>query len=68
MKLLLVNDSGEQLACLQDVEGYGVQDSRSVFAMLDLLESLIAAAKDGKPAEGTHGPFVCNRFCRTLAA
>ena len=53
MKLLLVNEIGEQVACVHDVERYSVQDSSSVFAMLDLLESLVAAAKDGKPEEGT---------------
>jgi hypothetical protein len=52
MKLLLLNESGEQVACLPNVEGYGVRDSRSVFAMLDLIESLIAAAKNERPAAG----------------
>lgn len=47
MKLLLISDSGEQVACLQNVEEYGVKDSNRVFAMLDVLESLIAAAKGG---------------------
>lgn len=51
MKLLLVNNSGESVACLNDVEGYDVQNSRDVLALLDLLESLIVAAKkDGRPA------------------
>jgi len=52
MKLLLVNNAGESVACLEDVEGYDVQDSRNVLALLDLLESWIAAAKDGKPSAG----------------
>jgi hypothetical protein len=48
MKLLLVNDQGESVACLEDVEGYDVQNSSNVLALLDFLETLIAAAK-GKP-------------------
>ena len=52
MKLLLVKESGEPVACVQDVERYSVQDASSVFAMLDLLESLIATAKNEQPAAG----------------
>lgn len=52
MKLLLVNDSGEQVACLQNVEEYSVEDPSRVFAMLDVLESLIAAAAKGGRAVG----------------
>ena len=51
MKLLLVNDSGEQLACLQNVEEYSVKDSSRVFAMLDVLESMIVVAKKNRPAD-----------------
>jgi hypothetical protein len=45
MKLLLVNDSGDSVACLDNVEEYDTQDSGNVLALLDLLESLIASAK-----------------------
>jgi hypothetical protein len=45
MKLVLVNDKGDPVACVNDVESYDVQKSSSVFALLDLLETLIAAAK-----------------------
>jgi len=45
MKLVLVNDQGDPVACLDDVERYDVQKSSSVFALLDFLETLIAAAK-----------------------
>ena len=52
MKLLLVNDQGESVACLEGVEGYDGQDSSKVLALLDFIETLIAAAK-GK--QGTRG-------------
>jgi hypothetical protein len=45
MKLLLVNDLGESVACFEDVERYDVQNSSNVLALLDFLETLIAAAK-----------------------
>lgn len=45
MKLLLVNDQGESVASLEDVEVYDVQNSSNVLALLDFLETLIAAAK-----------------------
>ena len=51
MKLLLVNDQGESVACLEDVEAYDVQNSSHVLALLDFLETLIAAAK-GKSGSG----------------
>jgi hypothetical protein len=51
MKLLLVNDQGESVACFEDVETYDVQNSSNVLALLDFLETLIAAAK-GKPGSG----------------
>ena len=52
MKLLLVNDQGESVACFEDVEVYDVQNSSNVLALLDFIETLIAAAK-GK--QGTRG-------------
>ena len=45
MKLLLVNDQGESVACFEGVEVYDVQNSSNVLALLDFLETLIAAAK-----------------------
>ena len=45
MKLLLVNDQGESVASLENVERYDVQNSSNVLALLDLLETLVAAAK-----------------------
>lgn len=48
MRLLLVNDQGDAVACLENIERYDAQNSRNVLALLDLLETLIAAAK-GKP-------------------
>ena len=48
MKLLLVNDQGDPIACLEDVEGYDVQNSSNVLALLDFLETLLAAAKGGR--------------------
>jgi len=45
MKLLLVNDQGESVACLEDVEAYDVQNAGNVLALLDFVETLIAAAK-----------------------
>ena len=52
MKLLLINDSGDPVACLDDVERYDAQKSSSVLALLDFLETLIAAAK-GNGARGS---------------
>ncbi len=46
MKLLLVNDQGEAVACFERVEQYDVQNSNSVLALLDFLETLIATAKE----------------------
>ena len=67
MKLLLVSDSGEPVACLDSVEEFGVRESSSVFAMLDLLESMIAAAKDGGPVGGTRGPIFATGSAGRLA-
>ena len=53
MKLLLVNDKGDPLACFEDIEGYDAQNSSSVFALLDFLETLIATAKGNGGARGS---------------
>ena len=45
MKLLLVNDQGESVACFERVEHYDAQKSGSVLALLDFLETLIATAR-----------------------
>lgn len=45
MKLLLVNDTGQPVACLEDLERYDTRSPGDVFALLDLLEALIATAK-----------------------
>lgn len=37
MKLLLVNDQGESVASLEDVEMYDVQNSSNVLTLLDFL-------------------------------
>ncbi|MGH9342030.1 MAG: hypothetical protein ACRD1R_21195 [Acidobacteriota bacterium] len=53
MKLLLINDSGEPVACLDGVEGYDVQDSSNVLALLDLLESLIGGREGRQSSSRT---------------
>ncbi|MBI1955927.1 MAG: hypothetical protein HYS38_05990 [Acidobacteria bacterium] len=53
MKLILVNDKGDPVACLEDIEGYDAQNSSNVFALLDFLETLIAAAKGNKNRRGS---------------
>lgn len=45
MKLLLVNDQGAPVACLEDLERYDASQPGHVFALLDFLETLIATAK-----------------------
>jgi hypothetical protein len=45
MKLLLVNDTGQLLASLEDLERYDAQKPGHLFALLDLMEALVAAAK-----------------------
>ena len=45
MKLLLVNDNGDPVACFEGIEGYDAQNSSNVFALLDFLETLLATAK-----------------------
>jgi hypothetical protein len=66
MKLLLVNDQGESVACLEDVEVYDVQNSSNVLALLDFLETLIAAAK-AKPGSSPpgHGPVLVSEGMHT---
>lgn len=68
MKLLLVNDSGEPVACLHDVEGYDAHDSSKVFAMLDLLERMIATAKEDETAAGPQRPLPAIRAGSQVAA
>ena len=53
MKLLLVNDKGDPLACLEGIEGYDAQNSSNVFVLLDFLETLIATAKGNGGARGS---------------
>ena len=45
MKLFLVNDTGDRVACLEDLERYDGRSPGHVFALLDVLETLIATAK-----------------------
>ena len=52
MKLLLVNDKGDPVACLEGIEGYDTQNSSNVFALLDFLEALIATAKGNNGGRG----------------
>ena len=53
MKLLIVNDQGDPVACLEGIERYDAQNSSNVFALLDFLETLIAAAKGNKDRRGS---------------
>jgi hypothetical protein len=55
MKLLLVNDQGESVACIEDVEEYDVQNSSNVLALLDFLETLVAAAKGKRGSSSPRG-------------
>ena len=52
MKLLLVNDKGHPLACLEGLERYDTRSPGDVFALLDLLETLIATAKGNNSGRG----------------
>jgi hypothetical protein len=63
MKLLLVTDSGESVACLDNVEEYDAQDSGNVLALLDLLESLIASAKGKRIAPTSTSLAPPSDFC-----
>ena len=53
MKLLLVNDKGDPLACLEDLERYDASQPGHVFALLDFLEALIATAKGNRGTRGS---------------
>ena len=53
MKLLLVNDQGESVACFERVEHYDAQKSSSVLTLLDILETLIATAQGKGGAPGS---------------
>ena len=53
MKLLLVNDQGDPVACFEGIERYDAQNSSNVFALLDFLETLIATAKGNKDRRGS---------------
>ena len=53
MRLLLVNDQGESVACYDRLEHYDAQKSSSVLALLDILEALIAAAQGKGGAPGS---------------
>lgn len=52
MKLLLVNDKGHPVACLEDLERYDASQPGHVFALLDFLETLIATAKGNGSVRG----------------
>lgn len=45
MKILLVNETGQTMARLDDVEKYDGSQPAHIARMLDLLETLIASAK-----------------------
>ena len=53
MKLILVNDQGESVACFERVEHYDAQKPGSVLALLDFLETLLATAKGKGGAPGS---------------
>ena len=53
MKLLLVNDTGHPVACLEDLERYDTRSPGDVFALLNFLEELIATAKGNEGARGS---------------
>ena len=53
MKLLLVNDKGDPVACFEGIEGYDAQNSGNVFALLDFLETLIGTAKGHQDRRGS---------------
>ena len=54
MKLFLVNDEGLLVACLEELERYDGRSPGHVFALLDVLETLLATAK-GAGSIGTSG-------------
>ena len=47
MKVLLVNDNGHQVACMENLEQYDAGKPGDLFALMDFLEQLIATAKEG---------------------
>ena len=53
MKLVLVNDKGDPLACLEGLERYDTRSPGDVFALLDFLEALVANAKGNEGARGS---------------
>ena len=61
MKLLLINREGHPVACLEDLEKYDGRSPGHVFALLDLLEKLIATAKGCSEAskQRTNGEVSC---------
>lgn len=55
MKLLLVNDQGQSVACLEDLERYDAREPGHLFALLDFLETLIATAKGSHSGSSRSG-------------
>ena len=53
MKLLLIDNQGDPVACLEDIEGYEARNSSHVLALLDFLETLIATAQGKGGAPGS---------------
>ena len=53
MKLQLINDKGHTVACFEDLEGYDAENPGHVFALLDFLETLLAAAKGHAGGRGS---------------
>ena len=52
MKILLINNSGQTIACLKDVEKYDGTVPGHIAGMLDLLEALVASAKSSSSEPG----------------
>ena len=48
MKLLLVNELGHSVACVEDLERYDARKPGDVSALMDFVETLLATAK-GQP-------------------
>lgn len=44
MKVLLVNDNGQMVACMENVEQYDAAQPGDLLALMDFLEQLIATA------------------------
>ena len=53
MKLLLLNNEGHPVACFDHLEQYDVQSPSQVFALLDLVETLIKTAKQDREEAGS---------------